>query len=296
MRRVCQECGRSTSRRTSRRSRDCSKCGGDVIQRADDYPDRFASASRPTSATPRPARLLRVAGCSSSSTATRAPTYTVAIQSVISIRASLRRSSEELNKMRKAGKVVAEMHEPHAPPSAGITTWSSTSRAQVLAKRGARSNFLNYNASPVICTSPNDMIVHGIPAATASRRATSSRSTAGHHRGYHGDAATPRRRRRQRRRAAVDGRHRTFPVAGLTSSHRERLNESVARCSTSPRRPGTRRARVRGTHWHRMHETPGAQLLAGSPADTEGGHGVRDRAHGQRRLLRHVRARRRWAS
>ena len=35
---------------------------------------------------------------------------------------------------------------------------------EVLAERGARSNFLNYHGFPaVICTSPNDVIVHGIP-------------------------------------------------------------------------------------------------------------------------------------
>ena len=36
----------------------------------------------------------------------------------------------------------------------------------MLEKRGAKSNFLNYHGFPaVICTSPNDVIVHGIPGA-----------------------------------------------------------------------------------------------------------------------------------
>jgi methionyl aminopeptidase len=35
----------------------------------------------------------------------------------------------------------------------------------VLERRGARSNFLHYHGFPaVICTSPNDVIVHGIPS------------------------------------------------------------------------------------------------------------------------------------
>jgi methionyl aminopeptidase len=68
--------------------------------------------------------------------------------------------------MRKAGKVVAEMHEAtRAAIRPGITTLELNEvAAEVLAKRGARSNFLNYHGFPaVICTSPNDMIVHGIP-------------------------------------------------------------------------------------------------------------------------------------
>ena len=47
----------------------------------------------------------------------------------------------------------------------GVTTAELDQVArEVLERRGARSNFLNYHGFPaVICTSPNDMIVHGIP-------------------------------------------------------------------------------------------------------------------------------------
>jgi len=106
--------------------------------------------------------------------------------------------------MRKAGKVVAEMHEAtRAAIRPGVTTsYLNEVAAAVLDKRGARSNFLNYHGFPsVICTSPNDMIVHGIPG--------SYRLAEGEHHldrlraiveGYHGDAATPRRGRDQRPR------------------------------------------------------------------------------------------------
>ena len=80
----------------------------------------------------------------------------------------MRRSSDELNKMRKAGKVVAEMHEvTRAAIRPGVTTLELNAlAAEVLEKRGARSNFLNYHGFPaVICTSPNEMIVHGIPGS-----------------------------------------------------------------------------------------------------------------------------------
>ena len=71
--------------------------------------------------------------------------------------------------MRRAGKVVAEMHEVctrAAKP--GVTTLDVDAAARdVLERRGARSNFLGYHGFPaVVCTSPNDVIVHGIPSDT----------------------------------------------------------------------------------------------------------------------------------
>ena len=95
--------------------------------------------------------------------------------------------------MRKAGKVVAEMHEAtRAAIRPGITTLELNEvAAQVLAKRGARSNFLNYNGFPaVICTSRNDMIVHGIPGGYRLKEGDIISVDCGAIiEGYHGDAA-----------------------------------------------------------------------------------------------------------
>ncbi|MHB2028743.1 MAG: type I methionyl aminopeptidase [Acidimicrobiales bacterium] len=103
------------------------------------------------------------------------------------------RSKDELNKMRRAGKVVAEMHEvTRAAIRPGVTTMDLNNVAlEVLAKRGARSNFLNYHGFPaVICTSPNDMIVHGIPGDYVLREGDIISVDAGAIvEGYHGDAA-----------------------------------------------------------------------------------------------------------
>jgi methionyl aminopeptidase len=105
----------------------------------------------------------------------------------------VRRSADELNKMRKAGKVVAEMHEAtRAAIRPGVTTMQLNEiAAEVLAKRGARSNFLNYHGFPaVICTSPNDMIVHGIPGNVTLREGDIISVDCGAIiEGYHGDAA-----------------------------------------------------------------------------------------------------------
>jgi methionyl aminopeptidase len=78
----------------------------------------------------------------------------------------VRRTPEEIGKMRRAGKVVAAMHQAtREAAKPGVTTRDLDDVArEVLRVHGARSNFLNYRGFPAtICTSPNDMIVHGIP-------------------------------------------------------------------------------------------------------------------------------------
>ncbi|MGH3026272.1 MAG: type I methionyl aminopeptidase, partial [Gaiellaceae bacterium] len=78
----------------------------------------------------------------------------------------MRRKADEIARMRKAGRVVAEMHaRTRAAARPGVTTRELDRIArEVLAARGAASNFLGYHGFPaVICTSPNSMIVHGIP-------------------------------------------------------------------------------------------------------------------------------------
>ena len=78
-----------------------------------------------------------------------------------------RKSREQIALMRRAGKVVAEMHEVRIRPAKpGATTLDVDRVARdVIDRRGARSNFLGYHGFPaVVCTSPNDVIVHGIPS------------------------------------------------------------------------------------------------------------------------------------
>ncbi len=105
----------------------------------------------------------------------------------------MKRNAEELAKMRKAGKVVAEMHEAtRAAIKPGVTTLDLDRVARaVLERRGARSNFLNYHGFPaVICTSPNDMIVHGIPGDLVLEEGDIISIDCGAIiEGYHGDAA-----------------------------------------------------------------------------------------------------------
>jgi methionyl aminopeptidase len=105
----------------------------------------------------------------------------------------MRRTAEEIAKMRRAGRVVAEMHEAtRSAAKPGVTTAELDAVArEVLERRGARSNFLNYRGFPaVICTSPNDMIVHGIPGPYVLEEGDVISIDCGAIvEGYHGDAA-----------------------------------------------------------------------------------------------------------
>jgi methionyl aminopeptidase len=95
--------------------------------------------------------------------------------------------------MRKAGRVVAEMLEAtSAAARPGVTTARLDRVArEVLERRGARSNFLGYHGFPaVICTSPNNVIVHGIPGGYVLREGDIISLDCGAIvEGYHGDAA-----------------------------------------------------------------------------------------------------------
>ena len=84
-----------------------------------------------------------------------------------------RKNKDQIALMRKAGTVVAEMHEVcirAAKPGATTADVDQAAR-EVLDRRGARSNFLNYQGASgappfpgVVCASVNDVIVHGIPS------------------------------------------------------------------------------------------------------------------------------------
>ncbi|MGH9082262.1 MAG: type I methionyl aminopeptidase [Acidimicrobiales bacterium] len=105
----------------------------------------------------------------------------------------MRRNAGELAKMRRAGRVVAEMHErTREAARPGTTTRQIDAVArEVLQRRGATSNFLGYHGFPaVICTSPNEMIVHGIPGSYRLEEGDILSIDCGAVvDGYHGDAA-----------------------------------------------------------------------------------------------------------
>jgi methionyl aminopeptidase len=106
----------------------------------------------------------------------------------------MRRNADELAKMRRAGRVVAEIHQAtKAIIRPGVSTADLDRVArEVLEKRGAGSNFLNYHGFPaVVCTSPNSMIVHGIPdpSVILEEGDIISVDCGAIIEGYHGDAA-----------------------------------------------------------------------------------------------------------
>ncbi|MBQ0986257.1 type I methionyl aminopeptidase [Streptomyces sp. F63] len=104
------------------------------------------------------------------------------------------KTPEQIAKMREAGLVVARIHEAcRAAAVPGATTGDLDDIARkVLAEHGAKSNFLGYGGFPAtICTSVNDVVVHGIPdTATVLRDGDIISIDAGAVvGGWHGDAA-----------------------------------------------------------------------------------------------------------
>jgi methionyl aminopeptidase len=77
------------------------------------------------------------------------------------------KTPEQIAKMRAAGLVVAAMHEAcrEAAVPGATTKDLDEVAAKVLADHDAKPNFLGYGGFPGnICTSVNDVVVHGIPS------------------------------------------------------------------------------------------------------------------------------------
>ena len=76
------------------------------------------------------------------------------------------KSSEDFEKMRKAGKVVSNIHyEIFETTKPGMTLLDLDLIAKAIIERSnVKPSFLGYHDFPAhICASPNDVIVHGIP-------------------------------------------------------------------------------------------------------------------------------------
>jgi len=114
-----------------------------------------------------------------------------------STRVITKKTAADFDKMKIAGQCVAAMHVAvRAAAGPGITTGDLDAVArEVLDEFGCRSSFLGYgNASNpftgVLCTSPNSVIVHGIPGDYMLRDGDIVSIDAGAiYEGWHGDAA-----------------------------------------------------------------------------------------------------------
>jgi methionyl aminopeptidase len=81
-----------------------------------------------------------------------------------------KKSTEEIKVMRRAGAIVAATLEAlRAAVKPGVTTGELDRVAEtVIRDHGASPSFKGYRGFPAsICTSPNDVIVHGIPSSVA---------------------------------------------------------------------------------------------------------------------------------
>jgi methionyl aminopeptidase len=105
----------------------------------------------------------------------------------------IRKSKAEIEKMRSAGRIVAEVLQRLAGMVApGITTLDLDREAErMIREGGAIPTFKGYNGYPAsICTSVNDEIVHGIPSKRKLRQGDIVGIDCGAtYLGYVGDAA-----------------------------------------------------------------------------------------------------------
>jgi methionyl aminopeptidase len=174
------------------------------------------------------------------------------------------KTADQIATMRRAGRVVAEMlRATREAVRPGVTTAELDAiAAKVLARSGARSNFLNYGRPPypaVICTSINDEIVHGIPS---KKRMLREGDIVGIDAGaiidgWHADAAI------------------TVPV-GRVSREAGRLidvTEQALRLGIAQTRPGKRIGDV-GAAIQRLAESNGYSVVR-----QYGGHGIGRQMH-----------------
>jgi methionyl aminopeptidase len=106
----------------------------------------------------------------------------------------IKKSPQEIAMMRRAGKIVADAHERlEEALRPGVTTAELDRIAEEhITGAGAVPSFRGYRGFPgSICTSPNDMIVHGIPSedVVLEEGDIISLDVGAFYEGYHGDSA-----------------------------------------------------------------------------------------------------------
>jgi methionyl aminopeptidase len=106
------------------------------------------------------------------------------------------KSAREIERMRAAGQIVAEVHELlRELIRPGVTTGQLNDRAHAhIVANGGEPSFLGYHGFPgSICTSVNEEIVHGIPGDRILNEGDIVSIDVGViYQGYHGDAARTR--------------------------------------------------------------------------------------------------------
>lgn len=129
------------------------------------------------------------------------------------------KSSNEIQKIREAGKIVSEaLNLAGEAIKPGMTTWELNELIEkVIVGHNARPSFKNYNGFPAAsCISPNCIVVHGIPSkkVVLCEGDIVSVDVGAFLDGYHADAA------------------RTFPV-GEISQEAKRLIDVTKECFMS---------------------------------------------------------------
>ncbi len=103
------------------------------------------------------------------------------------------KSKSEIEKMKKAGYIVALVHEAFKEAvKPGVTTKElDTLARKIIEENGAIPSFLNYHGFPAtVCASVNDTLVHGFPDNKPLKEGdVVSLDVGAEYQGYHGDSA-----------------------------------------------------------------------------------------------------------
>lgn len=168
-----------------------------------------------------------------------------------------KKSPQEIALMRRAGRIVsdtlARLQEALRP---GMTTAELDHLAEdSITAAGAKPSFKGYRGFPAsICTSPNNVIVHGIPSqdVVLSEGDILSVDVGAIYEGFHGDSAW------------------TFPVGAVEeeAAHLLKVTEAALEAAIAECRPGARL----GTVGHAVEQT--AEGAGFSVVREYAGHGV----------------------
>ena len=204
----------------------------------------------------------------------------------------LRKTPPQIAHMRRAGAVVAEMHEActrAAKPGATTADLDAAAR-EVLDRRDARSNFLGYHGFPAVaCISPNEVIVHGIPGDRVLDDGDIVSIDCGAIiEGWHADAAitVPVGEIDAESQRLIDVTRAALDAAIAATVAGNRLGDIGAAVEGVATAAGFSVVREYVGPRHRHRDARGARRPelrpAGPGAAAAGGHGARHRADGQR--------------
>jgi methionyl aminopeptidase len=174
------------------------------------------------------------------------------------------KSDTDIQKMRVAGQVVADVHQKMAELiKPGVTTAElDTAAAAIIEAAGGEPSFLGYHGYPAaICASVNEEVVHGIPGDRKLQEGDIVSIDVGAYiEGFHGDAAATYTvgTVKPADRDLIEAAERAFEAGFAVAIVGNRVGDISAAIQQSIEESGYGIVRMYGGHGigRRMHEDP----------------------------------------